>query len=176
MSAPLRVRLPPHTLRMTTAGRMACSARQLVASTDGSHRNVKRAENSVARCAAKHSAFVQRGRVVDQPADLGEQSAAGGGQAVGAQAAGVAPVTQREAGLQGVLHLSGPPAAGMVLEQMLTPSEQVLQASLVLAVGITTVDHPPVAHEHAVEVGSQDRLGRRRIRGPRRWRRRSSSG
>ena len=31
VSAPWRVRLPPHTLRMTTAGRMACSARQLVA-------------------------------------------------------------------------------------------------------------------------------------------------
>ena len=31
VSAPRRVRLPPHTLRVTTAGRMACSARQLVA-------------------------------------------------------------------------------------------------------------------------------------------------
>ena len=51
VSAPLRVRLPPHTLRMTTAGRMACSARQLVASTDGSHRNVKMAPNSLARSA-----------------------------------------------------------------------------------------------------------------------------
>ena len=30
--------LPPHTLRMTTAGRMACSARQLVASIEGSRR------------------------------------------------------------------------------------------------------------------------------------------
>ena len=56
VSAPLRVRLPPQTLRMTTAGRMACSARQLVASTDGCHRKVKRAPNSVARCAAKRSA------------------------------------------------------------------------------------------------------------------------
>ena len=33
-----RVRLPPQTLRVTTAGRMACSARQLVASIDGSHK------------------------------------------------------------------------------------------------------------------------------------------
>ena len=38
VSAPRRVRLPPHTLRVTTAGRMACSARQLVASMDGSQR------------------------------------------------------------------------------------------------------------------------------------------
>ena len=50
---------------------------------------------------------VQRRRVVDQPADLGEQSAAGGGQAVVAQVAGVAPVAQREACTQGVLYLSG---------------------------------------------------------------------
>ena len=55
---------------------------------------------------------VQRRRVVDQPAEPGEQSAAGGGQAVIAQTAGIAPVAQREAGLQGVLHLSGPPAVG----------------------------------------------------------------
>ena len=61
MSAPLRVRLPPHTLRMTTAGRMACSARQLVASTDGSHRNVKMAGNWLARCAAKRSASSSAG-------------------------------------------------------------------------------------------------------------------
>ena len=40
--------------------------------------------------------------------------------------------------------------------EMLTASA-VLQTSLVLAVGVTAVDHPPVAHEHAVEVGPQDR-------------------
>src|SRR5713226_223312 len=34
--APRAERLPPHTLRITTAGRIACSARQLVASTVGS--------------------------------------------------------------------------------------------------------------------------------------------
>ena len=48
---------------------------------------------------------VQRRRVVDQPAEPGEQSAAGGGQTVVAQVADVATVAQREAGLQGVLHL-----------------------------------------------------------------------
>ena len=53
VSAPLRVRLPPQTLRVTTAGRMACSARQLVASTDGSHRKVKMAPSySKVHCAA----------------------------------------------------------------------------------------------------------------------------
>lgn len=35
VAAPRQVRLPPHTLRLTTAGRMACSPRQLVASTPG---------------------------------------------------------------------------------------------------------------------------------------------
>ena len=56
VSAPWRVRLPPHTLRMTTASRMACSARQLVASSEGSHKKRNTAGNSVARCAAKRSA------------------------------------------------------------------------------------------------------------------------
>ena len=65
---------------------------------------------------------VVRRRVVDQPADLGEQSAAGGGQAVVADSTGVAPVAQREGGLQGVLHLAGPSAVGMILEQLLTAS------------------------------------------------------
>ena len=46
VSAPWRVRLPPHTLRMTTAGRMACSARQLVASSEGSHRRVSSSSNA----------------------------------------------------------------------------------------------------------------------------------
>ena len=43
LSAGRRVRLPPETFRMTSAGRMACSARQLVASTDGCHRKANTA-------------------------------------------------------------------------------------------------------------------------------------
>ena len=122
VSAPFRVRLPPHTLRMTTAGRMACSARQLVASTDGSHRKVKRAPNSLARCAAKRSASScggglsisrlswasSRPRTVARPWSLIPPA--------------VAPVAQREGCLQGVLHLAGPSAVGLILEQLLTAS------------------------------------------------------
>ena len=61
VSAPLRVRLPPQTLRVTTAGRMACSARQLVASIDGSHKKRNTAGNSLARCLAKRSASASGG-------------------------------------------------------------------------------------------------------------------
>ena len=53
VSAPRRERLPPETLRLTTAGRSDCSARQLVASTLGSNRKPKTAGSSIARCAAK---------------------------------------------------------------------------------------------------------------------------
>ena len=60
-SAPWRVRLPPHTLRMTTAGRMACSARQLVASSEGSHKKRNTAGNSLATCAAERSASYSGG-------------------------------------------------------------------------------------------------------------------
>ena len=47
VAAPRQERLPPHTLRVTTAGRMACSARQLVASMAGLRRNVNSAFHSV---------------------------------------------------------------------------------------------------------------------------------
>ncbi len=50
VAAPRWVRFPPpQTLRVITAGRTACSARQLVASIPGSIRNVNVAVNSVAR-------------------------------------------------------------------------------------------------------------------------------
>ena len=41
---------------MTAAGRMACSARQLVASSDGSHKKRNTARNSVARWEPKRAA------------------------------------------------------------------------------------------------------------------------
>ena len=46
-------RFPPQTLRVTTAGRIACSARQFVASIVGSNKNDQTAVNSRWRCAAK---------------------------------------------------------------------------------------------------------------------------
>ena len=120
VSAAFRVRLPPHTLRMTTAGRMAMFG----APVGGVDRRVpqEREEGREfdGQVGGEALGVVVRRRVVDQPADLGEQSAAGGGQAVVADTTGVAPVAQREGGLQGVLHLSGPPAVGMVLQQIFT--------------------------------------------------------
>jgi hypothetical protein len=47
------VRLPPHTFRVTTAGRIARSARQLVASIVGSNKKDQMAVNSRVKCAAK---------------------------------------------------------------------------------------------------------------------------
>ena len=47
------MRLPPHTFRVTTAGRIACSARQLVASIVGSNKKDQMAGNSRVKCAAK---------------------------------------------------------------------------------------------------------------------------
>ena len=53
VAAPRQERLPPHTLRVTTAGRMAWSARQLVASMAGLRRKLNSAVHSLVRCAAK---------------------------------------------------------------------------------------------------------------------------
>ena len=44
VAAPRQERLPPHTLRVTTAGRMACSARQLVTSMAGLRRKLNSAD------------------------------------------------------------------------------------------------------------------------------------
>ena len=112
----------------------------------------------MARWAAKRSVSSSGGGLSISRLSRASSRPRGGGQTVVAQVAGVAPVAQREAGLQGVLHLAGPPAVGMVLQQMLTTSPQVLQTGLVHPVGVAAVHHPPVAHEHAVEVGPQDRL------------------
>ena len=48
---------------MITAGRMACSARRLVASIEGSRRKSNTAENSAARCLAKRLASSNVGGV-----------------------------------------------------------------------------------------------------------------
>ena len=156
MSAPWRVRLPPQTLRVTTAGRMACSARQLVASIDGSHRKANVAANSRSR-GGEAVGGVQRRRFVDQPTELGEQSAASGCQAVVAQKPGVAAVAQLESGLQDGLHPGGPRAARMIGSELPRSPDQVSQTRLVQRVGEAAIRRPPVAHEHAGEVGSQDR-------------------
>jgi hypothetical protein len=55
--APRGVRLPPpQALRVTIAGRSACSAGQLVASSVGSKRKLKTASNSIVRCVAEGNA------------------------------------------------------------------------------------------------------------------------
>ena len=53
--APAGVRLPPQTLRFTTAGRMACSPIQFVASISGSRKKVKRHSRFRRRCFAKRA-------------------------------------------------------------------------------------------------------------------------
>ena len=66
---------------------------------------------------------VQRRSFVDQPTELGEQSAPSGCQAVVAQTPGIAAVAQVEAGLQDALHLGGPPAARIILLEVLAASD-----------------------------------------------------
>ena len=125
VSAPRRVRLPPQTLRVTTAGRMACSARQLVASIDGSHKKRNTAGNSLAKCLAKRSASANGAGASIQPAEPGGESTAGRRQTVLTDFARVAAGPQGEAVPQDRLHRSRPGAVGMSCLQVLAPSEQV---------------------------------------------------
>ena len=102
---------------------------------------------------------VQRRSVVDQLTELGEQSAASGCQAVVAQTPGVAAVAQLENGLQDGLHPGGPRAARMIGSELPPSPHQVSRIGLVQRVGEAAIRRPPVTHEHAVVVGSQDRWG-----------------
>lgn len=53
--APIQVRLSPQTLRFTTAGRIACSARKLVASTLGCRWNVNHSLKWFRKCFANRA-------------------------------------------------------------------------------------------------------------------------
>ena len=70
--------------------------------------------------------IVQRWRCVDQPTELGHESAAERCQSVLAQLAGVAAVTHGKARLQDRLHLPGPETVGMIFLQFLAALEQVI--------------------------------------------------
>ena len=71
---------------------MACSARQLVASTDGSPQKAEYRREFGGQVRGEALGGVQRRRFVDQPTELGEQSAASGCQTMVAQQPGVAAV------------------------------------------------------------------------------------
>ena len=155
VSAPRRVRLPPHTLRMTTAGRMACSARQFGGVERGVPQEEEHGQEFGDQVIGETHCVFQRRRCVDQPAEPGDESAAGRRHAVLAQFSRVAAVAQVKGGPKGRLHLAGPGTVGMVLLEFLAASEKVVQTRLVLGVVVTAVRRPPVAHEHARVVGPQ---------------------
>ena len=114
----LRVRLPPHTLRMTTAGRMACSARQLVASIDGSRRKRNTAGNSLARCLAKRLASFNGGgaSIISRPSRASSRP-----RSESRPCRVSSPFRQRsrtvEAGLEDGLDRRAPRAVGVLLLQ-----------------------------------------------------------
>ena len=178
VSAPRRVRLPPHTLRMTTAGRIACSARQLVASIDGSRRKRNTAGNSLAKCLAKRLASSNGGG-----ASISRPSRASSRPRSTSRPRRVSSpfwqVPHVQAGLEDRLDLRAPGTVGVVFLQCLGAAEQVIDATLVQRVLVAPVHLPPVAHEHAGVVGPQhgggivepaagtDRIDRRVRRGVR---------
>ena len=81
---------------MTTAGRMAYSARRFVASTDGCQREGEDSGRFHGHVAGKSFGFPQCRWVVDQTTEPGEQSTAGRGQTMVTQMSGIATVAQLE--------------------------------------------------------------------------------
>jgi len=120
--APCALRLPPQTLRMTTAGRIACSARQLVASMAGSPRKVKSADASVGQMGRKAlDGGNGRSRGGEEVQHLFEQAAARACKPVRGEFAGRVAIAQRERLLEPLLDARGKRAAGIIdLEQPAT--------------------------------------------------------
>ena len=139
MSAPRRVRLPPQTLRVTTAGRE------------------EHGLEFAGQVPGEALGGGQRRRGVDEPAEPGFEPSAGRREAVLADAAGVAAGPQGEGVLQDRLHGGGPGAVGMIGPQVLAAPQQMRQAGLVGRVLETAIRHPSVPHQHAREVGAEHR-------------------
>jgi hypothetical protein len=125
VTAPRAVRLPPPAIfRVTTAGRRACSARQLVASSVASKRKAKMAGNSTLRCAANRSTpatvlerpKVAPSRAMRRPPRHRHAVRGDGPRAV--------PIPQRESLAQHRLHLGGQRGARMILPEEATPAQQ----------------------------------------------------
>ena len=126
------------TLRMTTAGRIACSARQLVASIDGSRRKRNTAGNSLAKCLAKRLASSNGGGASIRRPSRGLESAAEHVETAPGQFAVLAAVPHVQAGLEDRLDLRAPGTVGVVFLQCLGAAEQVIDATLVQRVLVTT--------------------------------------
>ena len=151
--------MPPDTLRLTTAGRKACSARQLVASTAGSKRKLKRAGSSTLRCGGEAAHGRQRADVIERRVQPRRDMAAGDRGPVPRDRPGVPPVANAERLLQRDLHLAGKLRAGMILAQVATPSQQMRETGLMRGRGELAIRRPPIAHQHAGVLGPEDAGG-----------------
>jgi hypothetical protein len=148
----------PPSLRVTTTGRSACSARQLVASTVESKKQLKIAANSVVRCAAKRwMAGVRPGcsrRVPSRLMTRPRATASPWGLSVPWCARSVA---HREDVLQRGLHLRGQAGARVVEAERARPTQQVCETRLMGRRRESPIGGPAIAHQDAREVVPQDR-------------------
>ena len=154
MSAPLRVRLPPHTLRMTTRGADGLFGPPVGGVDRGVAQEEEHGRELVGEMLGEAPGVLQRRRRVDQPAEPGLEPAAEGVEAVPGQFAVPAAVPPVEAGLENGLDLRTPGAVGVLLLQFPATLEQVIDATLVRTL-VAPVHLPAVAHEHAGVVGPE---------------------
>ncbi len=163
VSAPRAVRLPPpDILRVTTAGRSACSARQLVASSVGSKRKLKMASYSTMRCALKtpHAEAATRG-ASQQPPEALEVLAAGRGEAVRRQRPGAVWRARTQRRLQDRLHRRDERVGRIVEQQDPALPQQIGETGLMGGVGELATRLPAIPHQDAGILGADHggRLG-----------------
>ena len=163
VAAPRSDRLPPPAiLRVTTAGRKACSARQLVASRLRSKRNEKVAGNSTLRCAANRSTSATELVWLRMVPSAPISRPPGDGHAVGRHGARVVAVAQDQRLAEQGMDRAGESRVRMILAQEPGTPQQVRQTGLMRGVRELAVRRPALSHEHAAEVRAEDRGGFRK--------------
>ena len=113
VSAPWRVRLPPHTFADDHGGPDGLFGAPVGGVERGVPQEEEHGREFGGQVRREALGVVERRRCVDQPSEPGGESAAGRCHPVLAQCSRVAAVPQVEAGPQDRLHLAGPGTVGM---------------------------------------------------------------
>ena len=101
---------------------MACSARQLVASTSGAHKKAKTAANSRVEMGGEALGGRQGGRRVEEPPEAREQAPAGHGEAVIGERVCRPSAAEREGVGEDRLHAGRPRTVRMIRGQRACPT------------------------------------------------------
>lgn len=158
--APRALRLPPQTLRITTAGRIACSATP-VGRVDRGVAEEREEGRCFARQMRDEALDGENGgsRPGEQVPRLCAQSAARAGEPVRGHRAGRMAIAQRERLLEPLLDAGGKRARGMIDLEQPRAAQQMRETRLMIGVHEAAVRRPAIAREYARKLLAENRGG-----------------